>query len=325
MELLLATGKVSIKRKDIHGRSVLSRASTREATLLLLNEGADPNDYDCDGRTPLSYAVEDGQRSKVEVLLQHPEINIDMVDRNGNTPLFYVGSLNSGPVTRDNKYLEYERSNQVAGERLKGEEDLRAMAELLVSYGADLHITNSDGQTALFPAVSHHHKALVAFLQQAGLSMDKQDNDGMTPTMHLSVHSNHTLSPFDQELEELFNSKLLNSTLLNSKLFCQPDRQFEDESHDDLFDAEEETLGMSINGIGLGSARNPFPQMENALYSIGLSRKQLSSVPVQMHGNIESPNIFGPFDEIERVHQNKVLDEKPIGPPVLGRRFPTQN
>ncbi|KAB8275312.1 hypothetical protein BDV30DRAFT_207771 [Aspergillus minisclerotigenes] len=193
------------------------------------------------------------------------------------------------------------------------------MAELLISHGADPHVTNFEGRTALFPAVSLHHNALVAFLQQAGLTMDKRDNCDMTPAMHLSVHSNNILSPIDQEIEEWFDSKLLDSTLLR-----QLNKQFEDEVHDDVFDTEEELLEMSPDGMGPESTQNPFPRMDNALHSIGLSRQQLSSISFQTRGNVEPPNVFEPFNEIELVHRRKILDEKPFKP-VLGRRFPTQN
>ena len=57
--------------------------------MLLAREDVDVNVCDCKGRTPLHYAVENKQKRKelIEALLSHKDIEINIRDNEGKTPL----------------------------------------------------------------------------------------------------------------------------------------------------------------------------------------------------------------------------------------------
>lgn len=57
------------------------------AVLVLLNAGCSPNVVNPEDRTPLHLAALKGYPSVAEVLLNHPEIDINAVDKQGRTPL----------------------------------------------------------------------------------------------------------------------------------------------------------------------------------------------------------------------------------------------
>ena len=62
--------------------------------LLLAREDVDPNLPDKNGRTPLSFAAEDGYEKIVKKLLERKDIDSDLPDRNGLTPLSYATRSN---------------------------------------------------------------------------------------------------------------------------------------------------------------------------------------------------------------------------------------
>jgi ankyrin repeat protein len=135
LKLLLSTYKVDVCRKDTRGRSIISWAGTGEITRILLDAGANPNDQDCDGRSPLSLAVEQRQRNKVDILLQHPRTNVNLADNAGNTPLYYAGGRIKGPARRE-IMAGWNVPESSTFETTEQEAQAMAMAELLISHGS---------------------------------------------------------------------------------------------------------------------------------------------------------------------------------------------
>lgn len=78
-----------IKMRDKEGDTILHFAvfaNNYQVTSLLLNYGADSNDYDIDGQTPLFRTVFCGDSAIIGLLLEH-NANINKKDNRGNTAL----------------------------------------------------------------------------------------------------------------------------------------------------------------------------------------------------------------------------------------------
>ena len=67
------------------------------------------------------------------------------------------------------------------------EEDSRdVVAQLLLEHGANIHMQNKKGQTALHLASQFQLSQIVALLLKLGLDVDAKDNDDMT-ALHLAI------------------------------------------------------------------------------------------------------------------------------------------
>ena len=87
-KILLRSGEVTaatdFKNKVLH-TAVRNRLPT--AAEMLLTAGANVNERDQEGRTPLSWAAEGGHQTMVKLLLETGKADVDSKDRNGRTPL----------------------------------------------------------------------------------------------------------------------------------------------------------------------------------------------------------------------------------------------
>ncbi|KAL3473298.1 hypothetical protein BJX99DRAFT_261486 [Aspergillus californicus] len=82
------------------------------------------------------------------------------------------------------------------------EGETKDLAELLIGHGADSHVTNVDGRTALFFAVYFRRRGLIAVLQPHGLTMDTRDQCNMTPAGHVRITSSELqVAPADLDLD----------------------------------------------------------------------------------------------------------------------------
>ena len=99
---------------------------------LLLQQGANFNAADSYGRTPLSYATEEGHEAVVTLLLEELETKDD---EDGRTPLSYAA---------------------VGGHE--------AVVTLLLEKGAELDAKDNDGRTPLSHAAQNGHESIVKLL-----------------------------------------------------------------------------------------------------------------------------------------------------------------
>ena len=142
--------------KDTNGRTPLSWATEngREAMVeLLLERGADLESKDAEyGQTPLSWAAENGHEAVVKLLLERGA-DVDSKNEWGRTPLSWAA-----------------------------ENGHEAVVELLLERGADLESKDqSFGQTPLSWAAENGHEGVVELLLERGAELESKSHSGRTP------------------------------------------------------------------------------------------------------------------------------------------------
>ncbi len=174
MRNLLAEG-MDVNACDCNGRTALhivlstGKGSTIVKSRLLLEYGADPNDQDDEGITPLSALIQRHNELEFEtllaLLLRHgANPNIHRLDPEHNTLLHYA-------VCKGNIRL----------------------VTILIRSGANVNRRNKKGQTPLHLAVGNYGVGLfiiTALLEEGRADPFVTDNDGITPLMVIcALHS----------------------------------------------------------------------------------------------------------------------------------------
>ncbi|PCD23153.1 hypothetical protein AU210_014676 [Fusarium oxysporum f. sp. radicis-cucumerinum] len=155
--LLLDTGKVDIDAKDEKGRTPLSWAAQNghEAVVkMLLDTGkVDVDAKDEKGWTPLSRAAQNGREAVVKMLLDTGKVDVDAKDEKGWTPL--------------------SRAAQNGRE---------AVVKMLLDTKVDVDTRDKQGRTPLSWAAERRRKAVVKMLLDTGkVDIDAKDEKGRTP------------------------------------------------------------------------------------------------------------------------------------------------
>jgi ankyrin repeat protein len=133
------------------------------AIAALLRKGVDPNLADSRGRTPLFTAVREGSQHALESLLAAPQLRIDAVNADGETPLMIAAIRGSLPAV-----------------------------QALVKRGAAI---NREGWTPLHYACSGPDNGVAAFLIANGAELNARSDNGTTPLMMAARYGSGDLVP----------------------------------------------------------------------------------------------------------------------------------
>ena len=162
---------------------------------LIEMEGCNINKQDCEGFTPLMWAVRQGNQGVVTLLLARNDVNPNLPDNDGETPLQRAsynghegvvklllarGDINPDrPVTGGGTPLWCASSNGHEG----------VVRLLLARDDVNPDRPDNDGETPLWRASYHGHEEVVRLLLARGdVNPDKQDNYGHTPLFHASLY-----------------------------------------------------------------------------------------------------------------------------------------
>lgn len=137
-------GHSSLHVAAMHGSHDIAR-------LLLEREGVEMDSKDRDGRTPLSWAVEEGYVEVVQMLLEKGA-EVDSKDSKGRTSLSWAAAYGRGEVM-----------------------------QLLFEKGAEVDSKDSEGRTSLSWAAECGYERVVQMLLEKGAEVDSKDRKGRTP------------------------------------------------------------------------------------------------------------------------------------------------
>ncbi|KAL8325255.1 hypothetical protein RB597_008492 [Gaeumannomyces tritici] len=136
------------------------------------------NTKDGNGRTPLSYAAENGHGA-VKLLLTTGKVKVDKKDRYGRTPLSYAAGAGHEAVVKQ----LLATSKVVPGFKL--------VKQLLATGKVDVDSKDSNGQTPLSWAAENGHEAVVKQLLATGkVDIDSKTSNGLTP-LWCAAHNGH--------------------------------------------------------------------------------------------------------------------------------------
>ncbi|RKK56090.1 hypothetical protein BFJ69_g17672 [Fusarium oxysporum] len=187
---LLLDKDAKIEAKDSeHGRTPLSWAAEEghEAVVkLLLEKGADIEAKDSEhGQTPLSWAAGEGHEAVVKLLLGKGA-DIEANDDEGRTPLSWAAEEGHEAVVK----LLLEKGADIEAKASEhGQRPLswaaggghEAVVKLLLGKGANIEAKDDFGQTPLSWTALLGHQAVVKLLLEKGADIEAKDNRGWTP------------------------------------------------------------------------------------------------------------------------------------------------
>ncbi|KAF7545580.1 hypothetical protein G7Z17_g9068 [Cylindrodendrum hubeiense] len=153
----------------------------------LLSGGHEPDVKETCGRTPLSWAAENGHDAVVVRLLATTQVNADSKDKWSQTPLFYAAAnshevivkllLRNGANVDSKNTGNYSQRTPLLYAAANGYADI---AKALLENGAAVDSNDVDGKTPLVYASMNGHEAIMQLLFDKGASLDWKDKDDRT-------------------------------------------------------------------------------------------------------------------------------------------------
>ena len=163
VDALINAPNVNINARNEQGKSPLYLASMsgmEQSAQLLINAGADINASDNGQWTALHTAAGKGHHHIVDALIKAPNINLNVRNAHGYTPL----------------YVAVDRGREQS-------------ARLLINAGADINISDNNQWTALHWAAYYGYIKIVdALIHVPNVNLNSRNEQGYTP-LHVAVMS----------------------------------------------------------------------------------------------------------------------------------------
>ncbi|VVC29519.1 Hypothetical protein CINCED_3A023948 [Cinara cedri] len=197
LQSLLSYG-ADVHVTDKHGRQPIlwaASAGSADAIITLINGGANVESHDKDGLTALHCAASRGHVECVDGLLTLCGSEVDAVDSNSCSALFYAVTLGHADATE----ILLEHGANPDRKDGKGRTPAHCGAfkgqletvRLLADHGANLWLRNSKGGYPLHDAMRSGRKDLVLWLiSMRPESVDYYDDDGKRP-LHIAALNNN--------------------------------------------------------------------------------------------------------------------------------------
>ncbi|TMW58628.1 hypothetical protein Poli38472_010187 [Pythium oligandrum] len=171
------------RQASVHAKSVRNALTplhfaadkdSRNAAVFLVENGADVNAPDKNGRTPLHSAASSDSSEVAKFLLENGA-EVDAVNKLGETPLHYSATSNRGVV-----------------------------ADVLLKKGASVNVKSKRGRTPLHEAAAQCRGRLVRLLLRNGADVTSLDEDGNSPLRCLAIRALGDNRVLDEELRMLY-------------------------------------------------------------------------------------------------------------------------
>mmetsp|Transcript_24250 Transcript_24250/g.29409 ORF Transcript_24250/g.29409 Transcript_24250/m.29409 type:complete len:457 (+) Transcript_24250:181-1551(+) len=175
---------------------VAAQCGHAKVVALMVDNGADVNIQDDDGKTPLFVACSFNNVDVVQILLKVPGINLELGNNEGSRPLQFAAEAGYIKVVRmlldagadiDAKGLNHQTALHEAV--IGGHESI---VRMLLSKGCDVELRDYKHKyTPLHRAIVHGHQIILKLLLGSGANMEVRDGGGMTP-LHIACAGSHS-------------------------------------------------------------------------------------------------------------------------------------
>ena len=159
IEKLIASGanvNATARVSHLTALSIAVRNNRSDIVGLLIRHGANPNLCDTHGNTPLHDAAKFGLNDIVALLITSPDINLNSANN-----IDFRGGLGSGPMFG----YDFEDWKNCTPLHLAASYGRLDVVRQLISAGAEVRVTNSEGRTPEDLARSHGHQRVVEIIE----------------------------------------------------------------------------------------------------------------------------------------------------------------
>ncbi len=160
--------------------------SVKAIVEFLLQNKADVNVQDDLAKSPLHWAVENGNTKTVKLLLDHAA-DPNLKNQDDDTPLHLSKSKEIAELllAKNADVKARNKSGRTPLHHAASRQGAKALVELLLSKGAEANAADNLGQTPLFRAVFVRDKENTELLIAHGADVNTKDNQGKTPLLDL--------------------------------------------------------------------------------------------------------------------------------------------
>nr|XP_022299075.1 uncharacterized protein LOC111107927 isoform X2 [Crassostrea virginica] len=191
-DLLIKAG-ADCNQGDKHGRTPLYAASLAghvKVADLLIKAGADCNQGDEEGSTPLHAASLVGKADVVDLLIKGGAV-CNQGDQIGSTPLFAASLAGQDNIWELLDEMEWNRRDFWDKNQYNASfADYAKVADLLIKCGAECNQGGKQGRTPLYAASMVGNAAVVDLLIKDGADSNQGDQIGSTPLYAASMNGN---------------------------------------------------------------------------------------------------------------------------------------
>jgi len=163
---------------------------------LLLSQGINPNTVDSNGNPMLVLAIRDRSYAVIEVLLSAKGMDVDLSDKNGETPLMMASINGDLPlvqtlVLKNRAQLDHISWTPLHYACAKGHLDV---AQFLLANGAIVDSLSLGGTTPLMMAVQSGNEYLVKLLLDKGSNLQLRNEAGFSAIDIADIYNKPAIS-----------------------------------------------------------------------------------------------------------------------------------